>query len=132
MHPPTALSLSLAASDSLIDEDLDLNPTVLAPPSSILVRGRRLECAHCARCHDTPHRHGALPHQIADYGLGAIFTQFLIHGRSACRVGEALTSTMYPLRPVAVSANFFSSSLSSFEIVELLTLNFTVASAFTS
>src|SRR5207237_120808 len=45
---------------------------------------------------------------------------------------KPFTSTMYPLRPVAVSANFFSSSLSSFEIVELLTLNFTVASAFTS
>ena len=98
MHPPTALSLSLAACDSLIDEDLDLNPTVLAPPSSILVRGRRLEFAHCARCHDTPHRHGALPHQIADYGLGAIFTQFLIHGRSACRVGEALHLNDVPVK----------------------------------
>src|SRR5207302_7814911 len=98
MHPPTALSLSLAACDSLIDEDLDLNPTVLAPPSSILVRGRRLEVAHSARCPDTPHRHGALPHQLADYGLGAIFTQFLIHGRSACRVGEALHLNDVPVK----------------------------------
>src|SRR5207249_11013316 len=89
MHPPTALSLSLAACDSLIDEDLDVNPTVPAPPSSILVRGRRLEFAHCARCHDTPLRHGALPHRIADYGLGAIFSQSLVLGRSACRVSEA-------------------------------------------
>src|SRR6266513_2133010 len=98
MHPPTALSLSLAACDSLLDEDLDPNPPVLAPPSSILVRGRRLEFAHCARCHDTPHRHGALPHQIADYGLGAIFTQILIHGRSACRVGEALHLNDVPVK----------------------------------
>src|SRR5439155_22058935 len=90
MHPPTALSLSLAACDSLIDEDLDLNPTVLAPPSSILVRVRRLEFACCARCHDTPHRHGALPHHIADYGLGGIVTKLLIHGRLACRLVESL------------------------------------------
>src|SRR5205807_6609290 len=132
MHPPTALSLSLAACDSLIDEDLDLNPTVLAPPSSILVRGRRLEFAHCARCHDTPHRHGALPHQIADYGLARSSLNFSFMAALPVESAKPFTSTMYPLRPVAVSANFFSSSLSSFEIVELLTLNFTVASAFTS
>jgi hypothetical protein len=32
---------------------------------------------------------------------------------------KPFTSMMYPLRPAAVSASFFSSSLSSFEIVEL-------------
>ena len=52
----------LAASDALVDQDFNLNPTVLGPPGLRLVRRCWSVLAHGARCDDMPCRHVGLLH----------------------------------------------------------------------
>ncbi len=80
----------LGSCDALVHQDLHLNATILGPSRSALVGRSRLEFAHCARCHDAPHRYVALPHQVANHCFGAIFAQSIIHGRPSGRIGKAL------------------------------------------
>ena len=61
----TAGRVSLFTGKALVDQDFNLDPTVLGPPALSLVRCRWPVFAHRARCYDMPHRHGALLEQIS-------------------------------------------------------------------
>jgi hypothetical protein len=60
---------SLAASDALVHQDFNLNPTVLGPPGLCLVRRCWSVLAHGTRRDDMPCRHVGLLHQVSDHGF---------------------------------------------------------------
>src|SRR6266850_7600469 len=80
---------ALLAGDSLVDENFNLNPAVLSPPSFSLVRGCCSVFTHRARCHDVPNRHVTLLHQASNHRFSAVLTQFRIDLSAAGRVSIA-------------------------------------------
>jgi len=85
----SAQSYGLASGNALVDQDSNLNPTVLGTPFGGLVRCRRLILAHRSRRRDVANWHVTLLDQITDHRFGAILAQFFIHLRVAARVGVA-------------------------------------------
>src|ERR1700739_172527 len=86
---PPSEEWSLATGNALVDQNFDLNPTVLSPPGLSLVRCRWSVFAHCPRCHDMPDRHATLLNQIGDHRLRAVLAQLCVHGSAARRVSIA-------------------------------------------
>src|SRR5579864_8653470 len=84
---PTAAKVSLAAGDALVDQDFNLNPTVLGPSGFSLIRCRCSVFAHGARRHDMPHRHLSFLHEISDDGFSSVLAQIRVHRSATGRVG---------------------------------------------
>ena len=86
---PISGRVSLTTGDALVDEDFNVNPTVLGPSGLSLVRCRWSVFAHRARCNDVPNRHFTLLDQVSDHRFSAVLTQFRVDRSVAGRVGIA-------------------------------------------
>src|SRR4029077_16284637 len=72
--------------DTFVDQDFDLDSTVLGPSSWSLIRCRCSVFAHGARRRDVPHRHLTFLHEISDDGFGSVLAEFRVHGSVPGRV----------------------------------------------
>src|SRR5215475_8056273 len=82
-------TVSLATGDALVDQNFNLNPTVLGPSRFGLIRCRCSVFAHGPRRHDVPHGHLTFLHEISDDGFGPVLAQFRVYRSVAGRVSIA-------------------------------------------
>jgi hypothetical protein len=66
--------MSLTTRNALVDQDFDLDSTVLSSSRLGLVRCHGSVFAHCAGRHDMPHWHTTLLHQESNYRFRALLT----------------------------------------------------------
>src|ERR1700758_3319391 len=88
-HPALCKEWLLATGDALVDQDFNLNPTVLSPPGLSLVRCRCSVLAHGAGRNDMPYGHVPLLHEVSDDRFSAVLAQPCVHSSAAGPVGIA-------------------------------------------
>ncbi len=100
----------LAASQPLVQENLNLNASVSCASGSRLVGGYGSHFSHSAKRHDVPNRNVAVLEQICNYVLRALHAQFLVHCRVAAGIGIALHSNDIALNVDGIVGQLFQAS----------------------
>ena len=66
--------IALSGGGALMDQDPNVNPTILGSSCLRLIRRRWCVFAHRSRCNDMAHRYSTLLNQVSDYHFSAVLT----------------------------------------------------------